>query len=379
MLATSRTLLYTIPATLLFSVACWGQTTSLEGDVKGEDGKPIQNAVVKIDRKDIKGAYKTKTDKKGHFFHAGLPIGTYRVALEVDNQEKDSVDNVRTKLGDPTPVNFDLKAASARAGAVPAGGPSDAERGMTAAQKADYEKKKKEQEAAMSKNKELNDAFNAGKEAVIAKNWDAAIDAFQKAAVVDQGQHVVYGNLADAYIARAAAKTGAESQADLDKGIEAYQKAIELKQDDPAYHNNYALALAKEKKFAEAQTELTKAAQLDPTNAGKYYYNLGAVYVNTGNMEPAGEAFKKAIELDPNYPDAHYQYGIYLIGKATTTPDGKINPPPGTAEEFQKYLQLNGSGQFADAAKAMLQSIGSSVETQFSAPGQKKQAPKKQP
>ena len=137
--------------------------------------------------------------------------------------------------------------------------------------------------------------------------------------------------------------------------------------------------LAQQKKFEEAQAELTKAAQLDAANAGKYYFNLGAVYVNTGNMEPAGQAFKKAIELDPNYPDAHYQYGIYLIGKATTTPDGKIVPPPGTAEEFQKYLQLAGNGQFADAAKAMLQSIGSSVETQFSAPGQKKQAPKKQP
>ena len=32
-----------------------------------------------------------------------------------------------------------------------------------------------------------------------------------------------------------------------------------------------------------AQAELTKAAQLDPPNAGKYFYNLGAVLVNTGH------------------------------------------------------------------------------------------------
>ena len=376
MLRTPRNLLLAVPVTLLFSVACWGQTTSIEGDVKGDDGKPLPNAVVKIDRKDIKGSYKTKTDRKGHYFHAGLPIGTYRIAVEVDNKERDSVDNVRTKLGDPVPVNFDLAAAAARGGGGPA---QEQDRSLTAAQKAAQAKQDAERQAAMAKNKALNDTFNAGKEAANAKNWDGAIDAFQKAAETDQTQHVVYGNLADAYIARAAAKTGADSQADLDKGIGAYQKAIELKADDPAYHNNYALALAKAKKFDEAQGELTKAAQLDPTNAGKYYYNLGAVYVNTGNMEPAGQAFKKAIELDPNYPDAHYQYGIYLIGKATTTPDGKIVPPPGTAEEFQKYLQLAGNGQFADAAKAMLQSIGSTVETQFAAPGQKKQAPKKQP
>jgi tetratricopeptide (TPR) repeat protein len=372
--ATPRKLLLAVPVTLLFSVACWGQTTSLEGDVKGEDGKPLQNAVVKIDRKDIKGSYKTKTDKKGHYFHAGLPIGTYRVAVEVDNKEKDSIDNVRTKLGDPTPVNFDLAAAASRGGGAP-----EPDRAMTAAQKAEQKKKDDERAAAMAKNKALNDAFNAGKEASTAKNWEGAIDNFQKAAEIDPNQHVVYGNLADVYITRAATKTGADAQADLDKGVAAYQKAIELKPDDPAYHNNYALALAKGKKFEEAQAELTKAAQLDPASAGKYYYNLGAVYVNTGNMDPAGEAFKKAIELDPNYPDAHYQYGIYLIGKATTTPDGKITPPPGTAEEFQKYLELSPTGQFADPSKAMLQSIGATIETNFARPGQKKQAPKKQP
>src|SRR5206468_386236 len=134
----------------------------------------------------------------------------------------------------------------------------------------------------------------------------------------------------------------------------------------PEYHNNYALALAKAKKFTEAQAELNKAAQLDPTQAGKYFYNLGAVLVNTGQTEPAGEAFKKAIEIDPKYADAHYQYGIYLLGKATTTADGKITPPPGTAEEFQKYLELSPDGPNAETSKAMLQSIGGTVETEFS-------------
>jgi tetratricopeptide (TPR) repeat protein len=164
----------------------------------------------------------------------------------------------------------------------------------------------------------------------------------------------------------------------LQKGIDAYKKALELKPDAPEYHNNYALALAKAKKFTEAQAELTKAAQLDPTQAGKYYYNLGAVLVNTGQSEPAGEAFKKALEIDPNYADAHYQYGIYLIGKATVT-DGKIVAPPGTKEEFQKYLELSPTGKDADGAKAMLDQLGVTVETEFAKPGAKKQTPKKKP
>src|ERR1700722_3275669 len=122
MLTASRKLLFTLPVTLLFSAACWAQTTAFEGDVKGEDGKGDQGAMVHIDRKDIKGTYKVKTDKKGHYYYGGLPIGTYRISVELDGKERDSIDNVRSKLGDPTPVAFDLKEATARAAAATPGG-----------------------------------------------------------------------------------------------------------------------------------------------------------------------------------------------------------------------------------------------------------------
>jgi len=152
-----------------------------------------------------------------------------------------------------------------------------------------------------------------------------------------------------------------------------------LKPDDAAYHNNFALALAKAKKFPEAQAELEKAAQIDPPNAGRYFYNLGAVLVNTGQLEPAGAAFKRAIEGDPNYADAQYQYGVYLVSKAQTTPDGKVIPVPGTREAFQKYLDLKPTGPFADSAKGMLASMDTSLQTEFANPNaqQKKGAKKK--
>lgn len=382
MQATLRKLLITLPITLALSTVAWAQTTAIEGDVKGADGKPLQGAVVKITRTDIKANYKTKTDKKGHYYYGGLSIGTYNVVLEVDGMDVDQMAGVRTNLGDPKEVPFDLKQAQARNGGAPGGGgaappAAEPERGMSAAQKAEYEKKKKEEEATMAKNKALNDAFNAGREAQNAKNYDAAIEAFTKASEMGPEQHVVWGNMADSYAARAATKTGDAASADYTKSAEAYQKAITIKPDDAAYHNNYALVLAKNKKFDEAQAELTKAAQLDPQNAGKYYFNLGAVYVNTGQNDPAAEAFKKALELDPNYSEAYYQLGLTLFAKATTTADGKIVPPPGTGEAFQKYLELAPTGPNADSAKAMLEAMGSKVETSFQKPGQKAPATKK--
>src|ERR1044072_3153875 len=102
---------------LVFSAACFAQTTSIEGDVIGADGKPMANIkCVVIDRKDIKGHYgPVKTDKKGHYFHAGLPIGQYKVSVIDENGKVlDSVDNVRSRLGDPLPVNFNLAAIAAK-------------------------------------------------------------------------------------------------------------------------------------------------------------------------------------------------------------------------------------------------------------------------
>jgi tetratricopeptide (TPR) repeat protein len=362
---------------LVFAGACLAQTTSIEGDVIGTDGKPMANVkCVVIDRKDIKGHYgPVKTDKKGHYFHAGLPIGQYKISVIDDNGKVlDSVDNVRSKLGDPLPINFNLAAIAAkqqaRQQALEAGKPLSKEeaRDMTPEQRAEIEKQMEARKKELSKNKELMDAYNAGMTALQAKQFDQAIASFNKAAEMDPKQVAVWSYLAEANVALAKTKTGPERDAALAKGQEAYLKALELKPDDAAAHNNYALALAQSKKIPEAQAELTKAAQLDPTKAGQYYYNLGAVLVNTGQAEPACEAFKKAIDTDANYAEAQYQWGNCLFAKAQVTPEGKVTPVPGTAEAFQKYLELAPTGPNAEAAKGMLTAINASVDTKYANP-----------
>lgn len=364
---------------LLFAGAAFAQITAIEGDVKGADGQPVKGAQILIEREDMKGTYKgAKTDKKGHYIYNGLPIGTYTVSVIIDGKTQDTVNKVRTRLGDPTPINFDLATKAAQQQQLQKAAETgtltkDMERGMTKEQKEAYEKRAKENAAAMAKNKELNDAFNAGKEAMAAKNYDAAVQAFEKASQVDPNQHVIWGQLAEAYVELGNTKTGADQQAAYEKGLEAYTKAIGVKPDDAAYHNNYALALVKAKKIPEAQAELTKAAELDPTNAGKYYYNLGAVLVNAGQNDAAAEAFKKAISIDPNYADAHYQFAITQMAKATIDKDGKIQPPAGTIEELQKYLELKPDGPYSQSAKEMLTTLGGSIQTTYVNPN----APKK--
>ncbi len=373
-----KTLATAVFAVALLSIPSFAQVTGVEGDVKAADGSPLVGAVVHFERTDIKGNYTVKTNKKGHYGHYGLPLGTYNVSLEVDGKVVDSLKGFRTRLGDPIQLPFNMKEQAKAQQEIQKAAETgtltkEQERGMTKEQKEKFEKDAKAREAALAKNKELNDAFSGGKAAMEAKNYAEAVTQFKKASELDATQNVVWAQLADASIQLAKTKTGDEQEAIRTEGFNAYKKAIELKPDEAAYYNNYALALAGAKKIDEAKTNLDKAAELDPAGAGRYHYNMGALLVNGNQNDAAGEEFKKAISLDPNYADAQYQYGVFLAGKATADSTGKIIVQPGTVEALQKYLELKPDGQFAAAAKDLISQLGGTVATTFSNPN----APKK--
>ncbi len=371
-------------AALLLSVPAFSQTSAIEGMVKDEQGKPLKDAVINFDRTDIKGHYTVKSDKKGHYGHYGLPLGTYDISCVVDGKTRDTAKGFRSGLGEPKVLNFDLHATAEQQQSLQKAAETgtlskEQERGMSKEQKEAFDKQAKAREAQLAKNKALNDAFQTGKTALEAKQWDAAIESLTKASEMDAKQGAVWSALADAYVGKAQA-TPAEAAATYDKAFDAFKKALELSPTDAGLFNNYALALAKDKKIDDAKTNLAKAAELDPPGAGKYYYNLGALLVNSGQNDAATDTFKKAIELDPTYADAQYQYGVALSGRATTDAKGNVVAPPGAVEALQKYLELKPDGVNAQSAKDMITALGSTVSTSYvnpNAPKNTKAAPKK--
>ena len=380
-----RNIAAAIVGTTFLALALFAQTAKLEGIVTGMDGKPVLGAVIKFTRTDMKGSAQTKTDKRGHYIYIGLPVGAmYTITCEVDGKKVDEKPNIRASLTDVNNpmynegvvVNFDLKQKQVDTAlrekalneAITTGKISDElSRQLTDEQKELIDRQRKEQEATLRKDKDLNDSFSAGMTALDAKQYAQAIAAFEKAAEAGPTQPAVWANMAEAHISLAASKTGADFEAEVQKGIDAYNKAIALKPDDVNIHTNYARALALSKKFPEAQAEADKIAQISPGAAGKAYYNLGATLTNIGQSEQAAEAFKKSMEA--NYADAFYQYGLYMAGKAQVdTATGKITPAPGTVEAFQKYLELAPAGAYAQPAKDMIASLGATVDTNYKNP-----------
>jgi hypothetical protein len=99
-----------VAVTGVFSGAAFGQ--SIEGVVRGPDGKPLKDAEVRVEQKGNKSVLTTKTDARGHYSHARLSPGVYKVSVVLGGTEKSSV-NVKTTTTNSR-IDFDLKPASAK-------------------------------------------------------------------------------------------------------------------------------------------------------------------------------------------------------------------------------------------------------------------------
>ena len=237
--------------------------------------------------------------------------------------------------------------------------------------------------------KALNEKITTANAAMKNGDFDTAISTLTEATQMDATRDILWAQLADAYRGSAVKQTdSAEKKKRLEEATTDYGKAIDIKQkavdagtkkpEDAkqlaAYYNNLGEAAGKSGKVDEAVKAYEQAAQINPEGAAGYYYNAGAVLTNAGKIDQAIAAFDKSIAADPNKAEAYYQKGVNLMGKATLQGD-KTVPAPGTVEAFQKYLELQPNGPYAQTAKDLVASLGSSVETSFGT--KKKPAPKK--
>ena len=67
---------------LTASLPLYGQTGGLTGKCTDEKGNPLVGYTMLIERQEMKGTYKAKTDKKGNYTYIGLPTGPYKITLQ---------------------------------------------------------------------------------------------------------------------------------------------------------------------------------------------------------------------------------------------------------------------------------------------------------
>ena len=351
-------LLGVVIAALCTPAALAQATGTVKGTAKDVEGKPIAGAIVQYVSSETGRKYELKTNNKGEFFSLGVAPGKYIVTLLKDGKELFHYNGVPVTLDEEqNRLDINLQKEQQRAAQGQGLTPEQLKQ-----QKEQQEKVQKEQLTVKSLNEKLSNA----RAAMQAGNPEQAVQAMTEATQIDPNRDLIWFTLGDAYSAQAKKTEATDRTAAkplYEQAITAYQKAIAIKP-MADYDNNLAQAQAKAGQTDAAIQAYSQAAQLDPTRAAMFYFNEGAVLTNTGKVDEAIDAFKKSIAADPNRADAYYWLGVNMIGKATLQGD-KMVAPPGTADAFNKYLELQPTGQFAEPAKQMLASIGANVETSF--------------
>jgi len=380
--------LFVLVAGLCASPAFAQETGTVKGVCKDLEGKPIAGANVEWLNTNTGRKFDIKTNNKGEYFSLGMTPGKYTVTLTKDGKEVFHYNNFNVALTENV-LDFDMqKEQAAQAQGA----------GLTPEQ---LKQAQEQQAKALKENatvKNLNEKLAAAKTAADAGDFDTAIAQVTEATQVDPTRDLLWAKLGDYNLTSAGKQTdSAEKTKRYEASITDYQKALDLKQKaveaDPkknpdsnkvlaSFYNNLGKGYAQLGKTDDAVKAYNQAAQLDPAGAGMYYFNLGAILTNANvkndseMRKAAVQAFEKAITADPTKADAYYWKGTNLIGAATLQGD-KMVAPDGTAEAFQKYLELQPTGPHAEEAKAMLQGLGAPVETSYGT--QKKKPATKKP
>lgn len=352
----------------LSATPVWAQMAKVKGKVSDQEGKPMAGAVVELKNNESGRMYSLKADNKGDFVSIAVSPGKYDVRLLKDGQEIYRVTGfVVTTAQEQNTLDINLAAERARQQAE-----------MSPEQKAKIEAAQKENKKIAGLNKMLTDTSAA----IAAKNYPEAVRIMTEATQLDGTKYQLWAKFGEATVAygRSLLSTDRpQALTQFQQAVTAYKKAIELKPEEATFYNNLAQAYSLLGQPQEAITQYKLAIEKNPADP-RYYFNIGAVLTNMGRSDEANAAFEKAIAADPNYAEAYYQKAVNMMSKAKVDPKtGTMSAPPEVAAGFNKYLELAPTGPNAEAAKALLASIGAKVETSFGKPGARgvKVAPKK--
>ena len=110
------------------------------------------------------------------------------------------------------------------------------------------------------------------------------------------------------------------SKGELPEAIELQQKAVNEHPTWGLMHRNLASVLTQNRNYKEAAISFEKALELDPNDV-ESHYNLGLILSETqpdpANLQKALDHFVRAIQLQPRFAEAHFSIGnvLYRAGK----------------------------------------------------------------
>jgi len=147
----------------------------------------------------------------------------------------------------------------------------------------------------------------------------------------------------------------AASAGRLEEAIALNEQVVAAKPDNTEALVALADLYNRNKQPKKAEEVLNRVVALDPANAHRTFYNLGVVIENRDDAtesdhRKAIEAFRKSIDLKPDYAIAHRDLGFALL---------RTGDLIGARKELQKYVDLDPRARDAADIKATVKSLSS--------------------
>jgi len=100
----------------------------------------------------------------------------------------------------------------------------------------------------------------------------------------------------------------------VDEAIEHYRKALQIKPDFTQARSNLGNALLQKGQMDEAIAQFQKALEMEPNDA-EAEFSLGKAFLQKGEINKAIVHYQKAVEISPDYAEARYSLGNAFVAE----------------------------------------------------------------
>ncbi len=321
----------------------WGQWGHISGIVTDQDGDFIEGALIKI--QSMSGRRKpkeVKTDKRGEFYCGNVPTtGKYVVTGSKEGYQSMEVSPVRPTRASEQSFAAENPKALGRANLI-------LYKISDASYKAakEQEKLKKRKEA----NADVEELVNRGMTHHTRGSYQKALRTFDRAlekldsfgllmeeSDLDRGN--IWANKGSAYF----------KMKRYDMAAQSYKQAIQFSSDKPSFYQNLGIVYTEMGDGEQAKAMYDKASVAGATVEATNYYNMAVGYINDRKSSEAVEMLNKALEIDPDHSETHYQFGLLWLGR---------NKLKEGVTHLKKYLVLAPEGPNAALAKGIVDELG---------------------